>query len=83
MIDIKKYKGQKVYIELEKKLDDNDPEEEDKVEGGAIYKSIEEVMSVASDGDEFLEIEINGQYKAMDRCMQFVKFEDGKIITKE
>lgn len=82
MIDLTKYKNQKVYIELEKKTDDTDPEEEDKVQGGVIYKSLEEVMEVASEDDEFIEIEISSQYKAVNQCLGIVQIVDGKVVKK-
>lgn len=82
MIDINKYRNKKVYLQLESKIDDNDPEEEDKVEGGSIYRSLDEVMDVASEGDEYIEIEISKQFKTVDKCMAILEFKDGKLIRK-
>ena len=72
--------GRKVYVELEKKSDDTDAEEEDKLQGGSIYKTIEEVLSSASDGDEYIEITIHKQFKAIDSCMHIVEIKDGKVV---
>lgn len=82
MINIKEYIGKKVYVELEKKSDDNDVTEEDKVQGGLIYKSFEDIMDVASEGDEFIEIQISKQFKTVNQCMAVVEVKDGKIIRK-
>jgi hypothetical protein len=82
MIDINKYKDHKVYIALESKIDDNDVTEEDRVDGGAIYHSLDEVMESASEGDEFVEIEISKQFKAMNKCMTIVEIKDKKIVAK-
>jgi hypothetical protein len=82
MIELKKYIGRKVYIELEAKLDDKDPEEEDKVQGGSIYKTIDEIMESASEGDEFIEIEISKQFKALNQCMQVCEIRNGKVVRK-
>ena len=82
MIDIKKYIGKKVYVELEKKTDDTDKTEEDRLQGGSIYKSLAEVMESASEEDEFVEIEISRQFKALNQCMDIVEIRNGKIVKK-
>ena len=82
MIDIKKYIGKKVYVELEKKTDDTDKTEEDRLQGGSIYKSLAEVMESASEEDEFIEIEISRQFKALNQCMDIVEIRNGKIVKK-
>jgi hypothetical protein len=76
MINLKNYLGKKVYIELEKKTDDLDPEEEDKTQGGSIFKTLDEVMESASEDDEFIEIEITRQFKTKNKCL---KIEEIKV----
>ena len=82
MIDIKKYIGKKVYIELESKIDDKDETEDDRVQGGLIYLSLEDIMASANENDEYIEIEISKQYKALNMCMDVVEIKDGKIVPK-
>lgn len=79
LTDIKKYLGKKVYVELEKR---DEEESEDRVQGGAIYKSLEEVLETASENEEFIEIEISKQFRSVNQCMAVVEVKNGKIIRK-
>ncbi len=73
--NLKKYLDKKVYIELGTYVDETDETEEDTVQGGKIYESLEDVMSSCSEGDKFLEVNITGEYQALEKVFKMVKIE--------
>ena len=70
-MQLEKYIGKTVYIEVEPY--DKENETDEVIKGGEIFESLEDVKDNAVEGDEFIEITITKQYKALNQVFKMVE----------